>query len=350
MSAKISSADSAASSANAAASEARNLVNTGTPLLSDMTAALEDFNDMRVEFGSAMQQSTVATTAANEASEAITYMTVDAESVSPYSQTSADISDVDGHKHIHFCIQKGETGESYIIKGHAYDTLSDLESDIVDPEVGDQYNVGTQAPYNVYRWTGEEWENQGVIGPGFTDISNEEITTIYNGGTIELPAKKYLNASALSFYISSKAKPALDSKVDKVTGKGLSTNDFTTEYKNRIDSYAASIVSLGSNKVDKISGKSLSTNDFTTAYKNKIDSNGSLITQLSTSKMDADFTTKDPILSGSWYSGYFVVSYDGVVYKLSGSQFVSDLTGLGNYVQNSQIATSSEARTYLGIS
>ncbi len=55
-------------------------------------------------------------------------------------------------------------------------------------------------------------------------------------------------------------KNALANKVDKVSGKGLSTNDYTTADKNAL-----------ANKVDKVSGKALSTNDFTTAYKNKLD-------------------------------------------------------------------------------
>ena len=52
---------------------------------------------------------------------------------------------------------------------------------------------------------------------------------------------------------------ALAGKVDKVTGKGLSTNDYTDAEKN----------ALG-NKVDKVTGKGLSTNDYTTTEKNKL--------------------------------------------------------------------------------
>ena len=110
----------------------------------------------------------------------------------------------------------------------------------------------------------------------------------------------------------------LDKKVDKVSGKGLSTNDYTTADKNKVNAIPSSpkytdttykagsglslsgttfsvdstiarksdipdINSLGnidlsgyatktdlSNKVDKVSGKGLSTNDYTTADKNKV--------------------------------------------------------------------------------
>ena len=54
----------------------------------------------------------------------------------------------------------------------------------------------------------------------------------------------------------------LDSKVDKVAGKGLSTNDLTDFLINQIQSVT--------DKVDKESGKGLSSNDFTTALLSKL--------------------------------------------------------------------------------
>lgn len=104
---------------------------------------------------------------------------------------------------------------------------------------------------------------------------------------------------------------ALANKVDKVTGKGLSTNDYTTTEKNKLAGIAegaevnvqsdwnatsgdafiknkpslATVATSGSyndlsnkptipdisGKVDKVSGKGLSTNDFTDDLKNKLD-------------------------------------------------------------------------------
>ena len=59
----------------------------------------------------------------------------------------------------------------------------------------------------------------------------------------------------------------LGTKVDKVTGKGLSTNDYTDAAKAIVDSVTTNL----ENKVDKIAGKGLSTNDFTDALKTKLD-------------------------------------------------------------------------------
>ncbi len=75
----------------------------------------------------------------------------------------------------------------------------------------------------------------------------------------------------------------LNSKVDKVDGKGLSENDFTDEYRSRINDNSSEIVHINNtfgeqlnSKVDKVDGKGLSENDFTDEYKLKLDNlNGS---------------------------------------------------------------------------
>lgn len=62
--------------------------------------------------------------------------------------------------------------------------------------------------------------------------------------------------------------------VKKVSGKGLSTEDFTTEEKTKLAGLSnyddTSVLSDLANKVDKVSGKGLSTNDYTTEEKTKL--------------------------------------------------------------------------------
>lgn len=87
-------------------------------------------------------------------------------------------------------------------------------------------------------------------------------------------------------------KAELDKKVDKVSGKGLSTNDYTTAEKNKLSGIEAgankttvdaALSATSTNpvqnkavkeeldkKVAAVSGKGLSTNDYTTAEKNKL--------------------------------------------------------------------------------
>lgn len=96
------------------------------------------------------------------------------------------------------------------------------------------------------------------------------------------------------YYTKTKTDELLGNKVDKVVGKKLTTEDFTTEEKEKlsglknyddsvlrtmidgkatkVDVYTKSEADEKFNtKVDKISGKSLSTNDFTNEYKQKLD-------------------------------------------------------------------------------
>lgn len=105
-------------------------------------------------------------------------------------------------------------------------------------------------------------------------------------------SKKFLDQTGLT-YLWTKLKTLLGGKQDKVTGKGLSTNDFSNTYKTKLDGIETgankttvdSALSASStnpvqnkiintaleNKVDKISGKGLSTNDFTDTLKTKLD-------------------------------------------------------------------------------
>ena len=58
----------------------------------------------------------------------------------------------------------------------------------------------------------------------------------------------------------------LENKVDKVTGKGLSTNDYTDAEKKKVKDTADAL----GKKVDKVEGKGLSTNDYTNEEKKKV--------------------------------------------------------------------------------
>ncbi|BDB57323.1 beta strand repeat-containing protein [Flavobacterium ammonificans] len=112
------------------------------------------------------------------------------------------------------------------------------------------------------------------------------IVGIANGGTNSstvLGAKTNLqlqnvdNTTDLNKPISTLTQLALDSKVDKVVGKNLSTEDFTTAEKTKLASLGgtldlssyATITDL-TTKVDKVAGKELSSNDYTTLEKNKL--------------------------------------------------------------------------------
>ena len=102
------------------------------------------------------------------------------------------------------------------------------------------------------------------------------------------------NTADLDKPVSKATQSALDTKVDKEDGKGLSSNDYTSAEKEKLagiemganryvhpDTHGANMIvtspqrrftsdaELGG-KVDKVEGKGLSSNDYTTAEKNKL--------------------------------------------------------------------------------
>ena len=121
----------------------------------------------------------------------------------------------------------------------------------------------------------------------------------------KISGKSTENADLSDYYTKSQTNSLIAGKVDKVAGKSLSTNDFTDEYKAKIDGTdkqitdkiakiianapadfdtlkeisdwieshedsASAMNTAINNKVDKVTGKGLSTNDFTTTLKNKL--------------------------------------------------------------------------------
>ena len=97
-------------------------------------------------------------------------------------------------------------------------------------------------------------------------LNRENLEKILNISEEDLATKQYVDdaVSALA------SEEVLNTKVSKIEGKGLSTNDFTDDYKNKVEN-ASTKDDLGK-KVDKVEGKGLSTNDFTDEYKDTLDS------------------------------------------------------------------------------
>lgn len=82
---------------------------------------------------------------------------------------------------------------------------------------------------------------------------------------VEVDLTGYYNKTQVDKAIKNseaRSTAAIALKVDKVDGKQLSTNDYTTAEKQEVAKIA--------NKVDKVKGKQLSTEDYTTAEKTKL--------------------------------------------------------------------------------
>ena len=105
-------------------------------------------------------------------------------------------------------------------------------------------------------------------------------------GTVSISAtdlglRNVENTSDANKPVSSATQTELDKKVDKVAGKNLSTNDYSTAEKNKLSAITgtntgdqdlssyATTAALNT-KVEKETGKGLSTNDYSTAEKTKL--------------------------------------------------------------------------------
>lgn len=147
-------AETAISGANAAAQNATTAAGAANTAAGAANTAAGNANE--------------ATSQANAAAESIEGLTI-SESVVEYGagvEASVTRDPDSGALHVAIQTERGPQGPGYTIKGVAYGTVAELEASVPSPAVGDQYNVGAAAPYNVYRWTGAGWEDQGKIqGP-----------------------------------------------------------------------------------------------------------------------------------------------------------------------------------------
>lgn len=134
-----------------------------------------------------------------------------------------------------------------------------------------------------------------AIAPAYSASSTYAVGTIvtYNGTVYKCKtAITKAEAWNVSKWEAVTVENQLGGKVDKVAGKGLSTNDYTTAEKNKLDDIEngankttvdSEINNSSTNpvqnkiikaaldgKVDKVNGKQLSTNDYTTVEKTKL--------------------------------------------------------------------------------
>lgn len=149
--------------------------------------------------------------------------------------------------------------------------------ELTDPMGGDDSSLNINAPKVVF--SGEvNAPDSGRFATKVDKVAGKGLST--NDYTNEDKQQINTNTTAINNIYQEELPPLYSGKVDKVEGKGLSTNDFTDDDKQQIAVNKNSIwliknedlPALDNAKVDKIPGKSLSTNDYTTAEKTKLNS------------------------------------------------------------------------------
>ena len=178
------------------------------------------------------------------AAQTIEELTVSYENVGANEQGAAILRTVNNHRDILFKLRQGAKGESNVVKGSAYATITALKAAVPNPAIGDMYNVGASAPYNVYRWTGDTsvgddgWEDQGQFGVNIDAISSNDIDTIWSGSSPSGSDSTYLNRAGLGNLVG-KILTALSGKVNTDGTKTLTDENFTAAYKTKLDGIAA---------------------------------------------------------------------------------------------------------------
>lgn len=246
-------ANSDASYANGAAQACENVMNTATGAIDSANNAATNANSA----ASLLQNMKLVSNPVDSATASSAVLETISDAEVPYFRLTLNLS-------------KGVKGDSMVIKGQAYESKDDLPN---TAQVGDMYNVGIAPPYDVYRWTGSYWENQGPIGFTIENLTDTDIDDIWEGDYTAGSSSKYIDDVGLVDLVFNKIVTALNGKVNVDGNKVLSTNDFTNAYKALLadsstpGSIQASISSLDNRKVEKVTGKGLSTNDYTTAEK-----------------------------------------------------------------------------------
>lgn len=179
-----------------------------------------------------------------------------------------------------------------------------------------------------------------------TTTGNEYSEYIYTGSAWEELGTYKSDVDLTPYAKTTDVNTALATKVDKVSGKALSTNDFTTAYKNKLDAIAAgannyslptaSSTTLGGVKVGtnlSISNGVLSATD--TTYGNATTSASGLMSSTDKAKLDgiaanANNYTHPTSAAGALASGLYKITTDASGHVIAATAVAkADITGLG---------------------
>lgn len=180
---------------------------------------------------------------------------------------------------------KGEDGKNFRVLG-TYATLSALQTAITAPVQGDYYNVGDAAPYTIYMWDAAKgWQSQGQLqgptgakgetgsqGAKGTDGISPTITVSKTGKvtTLTITDKDGTKTATINDgadgtgaeSVGDMQKAIYDANSDGIV-------DDAAKLGGQLPAYYAKASDL-SGKVNAVTGKGLSTNDYTTAEKEKL--------------------------------------------------------------------------------
>ena len=186
-----------------------------------------------------------------------------------------------------------------------------------------------------YIWQDNAWE---LIGSTDIDLSGYVTDDELNTALADYLTTSAFNTAIANYYTKTEVGNLLDDKVDKISGKGLSTNDYDNTAKGIVDTVTSNLA----NKVDKVSGKGLSTNDYSDTDKAIV----SGVTSALAGKVDKetgkglstnDFTNEDKALIGQTLGNNTVLTTDKTPFL---TRQTLNPTGFSGYVREKLIGAS----------
>ena len=157
-------------------------------------------------------------------------------------------------------IQAKNNAETYASNANTYSTNASVSADESADSALEAKGYAVQA---------SSYKNSAELAKAAAEKARDEAQEIV-GGNYATKTELNNHTNNTDTHITSTERNTWNNKVDKVSGKGLSTNDYTNEEKDKVANIPADTNAELSNKVNKEAGKGLSTNDYTTAEKNKV--------------------------------------------------------------------------------
>ena len=249
-----------------AVADATQALTTANGIDAKATLALQNAVEAVESANSAIQASTQAVTSANTALTTANTAISTANSAEETAQSAETKSDN--------AITTANTASATATS--AKNTAEGIDAKATTALSNSQTAISTANSANA---TAQEALSQVIAGQGTKVYRDTQLLTSLDIKPIEDDIAD--NTTAINNEATTRANAvnALDNaKVDKVAGKQLSTEDYTTTEKTKLaglynyndTEVKADIATLQNGKVDKVTGKQLSTEDFTTTEKNKL--------------------------------------------------------------------------------
>lgn len=189
---------------------------------------------VKLEFLDYLEDAQDAAQEAKDAARAVTDMTVAAQTLESGQAATVRKSMQNGVNHLDFGLPRGaqgvpgpegktgprgprgEPGAGLKIGGY-YDSLEDLEAAQPSPQPGEAYGVGTQPPFDIYVFDGENgtWVNNGPLGVA-SSLIPEDVVTAEGGASMAFTG---LGEAPYDIQITDEEEPPLTAE-DILYGEG----------------------------------------------------------------------------------------------------------------------------------